>query len=219
MSTGCISPPPLSEDDLFTVLDDSPTAATQSHLVDCMFCRERLAQLHAFDANFIQALGVGVQARADFERSTAPWFRDHAAPPVESRPSLWEQAVGMVRSLIPSRQPILAGLRGDGDTVHRLSAESDGITLLLEGYSLAPRPFLRLKGMVMDTADATSEDDAPARWAGALAELRGAAQIEHVALLDERAEFELTDVTAGTWNVYITAAWGDVLLLNHVVIA
>src|SRR5579859_2535664 len=52
----CTMPPPLSEDQLSALLDDTTDAALQDHLTHCPFCSARLAEARRFDARLRRSL-------------------------------------------------------------------------------------------------------------------------------------------------------------------
>lgn len=218
--TTCIGPTPLREDDLFAVLDDEATTDIHTHLAECAYCQARFAQLRAFDEGLQGALAWGSAQTEAFRATTAPYFRERPAPVVEPSPSLWERAAAVVRQLIPQPMPTVHGLKGSDDgTVQRLSAGLDQITLVLEAHPTDTKGQVRLKGMILDQIDLENDDDdAPFRWAGALVELGKTRTPTHLTLLDKQAEFVVNPVAVGTWNMQITAQWGEVLQLQGVVL-
>lgn len=215
--TTCIGPTPLREDDLFAVLDGEATPDMHAHLTACPFCRARFEQVQHFHNGLLGALAWGEPTAEAFRAATDSWFRE---PPAEPSPTLWEQAVTVVRQLIPQPMTTVQGLKGSTDgTVQRIEARIDSISVVLEAHPIDSAGQVRLKGMVLDEADLESEDDdAPFRWAGALLELSQERKPIHVLLLDAQAEFEVTPVQIGTWDVQITAEWGEVLQVQGVVL-
>lgn len=218
--TTCIGPAPLREDDLFAMLDGDATPDQYAHLTACDFCRVRLEKVRTFDEGLSGALAWGKASTEAFRAITDEWFRNVPEPPVAPAPSLWERAVGVVRQLIPQPMTTVHGLKGSSDgTVQRLSARMEQVTLVLEAHPTDTAGQIRLKGMILDQADAESDDDdAPFRWAGALVEVGQGSRPVHVTLLDSQAEFVVNPLAVGTWDMQITAEWGDVLQLQGVVL-
>jgi hypothetical protein len=218
--TSCIGPAPLREDDLFAVLDNQATADIHTHLAECAFCQARLEQLRAFDTGLMGALAWGSAQTEAFRATTAPWFRERPTPAPDPSPSLWERAAAVVRQLIPQPMTTVHGLKGSDDgTVQRLSAGLDQITLVLEAHPTDTAGQVRLKGMILDQADLENEDDdAPFRWAGSLVTLGDGRTPSHLTILDQQAEFVVNPVAVGTWNMQITANWGEVLQLQGIVL-
>lgn len=218
--TTCIGPTPLREDDLFAVLDDEATTDIHTHLAECAFCQARFDQLRAFDEGLLGALAWGSAQTEAFQASIAPYFREHPAPVVDPSPSLWERAAAVVRQLTVVPWETVGSLRTvaipEQEQVERTVAQIAGITLLLESYPTSQVGTIRLKGMVLDLQDNDVSDDAPLRWARALAEVRQGNQVKKVALLDEGAEFGIAQMEVGAWDVYITAEWGEVLALTNI---
>lgn len=218
--TTCIGPAPLREDDLFAVLDDEATTDMHTHLAECAFCQARLDRLRAFDEGLLGALAWGSAQTEAFQATTAPYFRERPAPVPDPSPSLWERAAAVVRQLIPQPMTTVHGLKGSDDgTVQRLSAGLDQITLVLEAHPTDTVGKVRLKGMIFDLVDLENEDDdAPFRWAGSLVTLGQSQTPSHLTMLDQQAEFVVNPVAVGTWDMQITANWGEVLQLQGIVL-
>ncbi len=218
--TTCIGPAPLREDDLFAVLDDEAALDIRTHAATCDYCHARLERLRAFDERFLGTLGWGTEVAEAFRAVTDPYFRERPLPPAEPRPSLWDRAADMVRQLIPQPVTTVSGLKGSDDgKVQRLSARIDEVTLMLEAYPTDTAGQVRLKGMILDEADADSDDDdAPFRWAGALVEVGQHRTPTYLTMLDPQAEFVVNPLATGSWDIQISAPWGEVLQLQGVVL-
>jgi hypothetical protein len=215
----CIGPAPIGEDDLFAVIDGEAAPGVYEHVAACGLCQARLEQVRGFHTGLMDTLGWGVGVTEAFEAAIAPWFRDRPPPMVEPAPSLWERAAAVVRQLIPQPMVTVQGLKGSDDgTVQRLSARVDALTLVLEAHPTDSAGVVRLKGMILDEADLESEDDdAPFRWAGSLVEVGQGRVPSHITLMDEQAEFTVNPLPVGSWDMQITAGWGEVLQLQGVV--
>jgi hypothetical protein len=157
------------------------------HLAECAECSAEVEQLRRFLA-------------AGAPRPQAPPPSQARRPPAHvPRPRPRE----LVARLLP-RQPAQA-LRGAGPTA--LTAEADGLTILLDAQP-APGGQIRLVGQLL-------ADDQDA-WAGALVELRQAGALLATAFLDDLGGWDCGPLPAGATELRIARPDGHAVVIPQV---
>ena len=236
----CSAPPPLTDDQLSAALDAVEDDGVRSHLVRCAFCAGRLAHARALEQRGAGALyrwdcppaaalrdyHMGLVGPADAAtlashvqrcprcaaelNELAVFLGPDAAPPLTpSRPPAPRAWPGL-RELVASLMPRAAGpaLRGAGR--QPLLATAGDIAVLID-FAPAADGTVALIGQLIDAED---QD----RWAGALVEVRQAAELRATATLDEAGGFACAAVAPGPAELRITDLDGTSLHVPHIAV-
>ncbi len=229
----CSLPPPLTPDQLSAAIDGTAAEEVDNHLRDCADCRQRLANAQALEQQLHRHLlrwdCPSPQQLADFHLGLLePQAADlglHIVGCARCQAELAELrgflAAGNERpARVPAPQPDRRARAGLREILAQLLPQTPA--LALRGESQAP--LMAAAGEVLvivetqaagGTYTLVGQVAAPAQdeWNGALAQLAGAGEITHSAVVDELGGFRLAGVPAGTHTLRLTPRAGNVIVL------
>jgi hypothetical protein len=234
----CSSPPPLTDEALSLVLDGFGNVETEWHLALCPACAARLTDIQQWEASLRRQLRrsqcpspqhLGDYHAGMLEADDSEAVHQHVAgcPHCQHELALLEEFLTpldeeLVRdNIIPLWTPpnvfkaqavktsgnlALKGLDGaDDETAH--DAKVGTASIFLES-NVSSTGWV-LKGQILDSQ---------VSWAGAVAEIRSAGATQMVCILDADNEFRFELSTAGSLDLFITAASGITLVVENVTI-
>jgi hypothetical protein len=232
----CSFPPPLTDDQLTDILDNTADQTLHDHLAGCAHCAARLAHaqqaerrlhasLHRFDCPTSQQLGdyhlrrigqADVRAIAhhlkecsrctDELEELRTYLIAEQAPASQPARPLLGSLGKLFGQILP-RTPAHA-LRGAG--LEPIIAEADGATIILNVDPASDKRVL-VQGQVV-------ADDL-AVWASSLVELRQAGIVQATAVVDDIGGFSLGPIAPAVFELRITPQRGRMLVLPDILFA
>lgn len=225
---------PLTDEQLFAVLDDEADEAVMRHLAGCPHCSARLAalqrtvyslksKLHRYDCPSPDALAdYHLNTSTQQEEITAhlalcsscraeiDLFEALLNSETQLQPQFHASARRLphlseiIATLIPHSLTPSSALRGE--ETNKMTARGNGATVFLEVESLADG--YTLTGQVL-----TGNDES---WVGALVEVRQAGEFVTTARLDEMGEFRCPALPGGVISLRITSETGHTITIPDV---
>lgn len=225
---------PLTDEQLWAVLDGEGDSAIERHLDDCPDCSRRLTQmaqlsggvknmLHRFDcptpdqlADYHMNLASPTEASAILkhlpicascrhEMASLEQFLNAGAMEIEQPERFGLKHLReIIATLLP--RPLDPAFAARGEETNKMTAKADSVTVFIEVESL-PDGFT-LTGQLLD-----SEKE---QWNGALVEIRSNDTFVTIGQLDEDGEFRCVGLPGGTVALRITAENGRTVLVNDI---
>ncbi len=222
---------PLTDEQLWAVLDGEANATIERHLKDCPVCAGQLMQLgrfagaikntlHRYDCptpdqlvdfhlrEMTRGEGESVEAHLNICASCrnevalfASLVNMDASVPVEQPPALSLPRLPRLREIVATLLPRPMTPALRGTETNKMTAQADGVTVFLEVEAL-PDGFT-LTGQLLD---ADQE-----QWNDALVEVRCNGDLAQTVKLDDMGEFRCVGLPAGTAALRIVAENGRIL--------
>ena len=235
----CSLPPPLTEDQLSTLIDGNADAQTQAHAAQCSFCAGRLEAARRFEARLGQALfradcpppetigeyfldllpaaerttmGEHLQkcVHCQAELATLTGFLNAESPSAAPQPKASPAKRSLLGDLVAALTPNSPALALRGSDAGPLMATADdGTTIFLEVQPDGDR--LTLVGQL-----AAAEQE---RWNGALVELRQHDRFQTSGVVNDFGSFQLALAQMEPIDLIITAPGGKRLIVNQVILS
>jgi hypothetical protein len=240
MTMTCSSPPPLTEDQLSALIDGDADAETLAHVAACPSCAARLEAARHFEARLAHDLfRVDCPPAETLGEYFLEMLPDRERPKIAAHLQKCvhcQAEMAVLTGYMPAESPSSAMQKPKAAQPKR-NLLSDLVAVLLPNT-----PALALRGSDAGPLMATAEDgttiflevmpevegfslmgqiaaDDPARWSGAMVEMRQNDAFQGSSFVNEFGSFQLPLQQTEPVDLMITSSSGKRLMLKHVVLS